>query len=179
MCVCWVVSVVSDSLWPCCKPVANQAPLSIGFSGQEYWSGLPCPPLVYLLLPGIKPMSLISYIGSQVLYHYHHPRSPHRGMVHPNVCNFKVLNLFSFNFLTYICIICLYVDFLVSSPDFIDDDTECLRGEFLIYNHNQYYKCIKHLLQMLLRSGIIMFAYENIILSRKQTNTYIIPYPNT
>ena len=24
--------------------VACQAPLSMGFSGQEYWSGLPCPP---------------------------------------------------------------------------------------------------------------------------------------
>ena len=24
--------------------VALQAPLSIGFSRQEYWSGLPCPP---------------------------------------------------------------------------------------------------------------------------------------
>ena len=25
--------------------VARQAPLSKGFSRQEYWSGLPCPPL--------------------------------------------------------------------------------------------------------------------------------------
>ena len=25
--------------------VARQAPLSMGFSRQEYWSGLPCPPL--------------------------------------------------------------------------------------------------------------------------------------
>ena len=24
--------------------VAHQAPLSMGFSRQEYWSGLPCPP---------------------------------------------------------------------------------------------------------------------------------------
>ena len=24
--------------------VAHQAPLSVGFSRQEYWSGLPCPP---------------------------------------------------------------------------------------------------------------------------------------
>ena len=24
--------------------VAHQAPLSTGFSGQEYWSGSPCPP---------------------------------------------------------------------------------------------------------------------------------------
>ena len=34
------------------------APLSMGFSRQEYWSGLPCPPLKHLPDPGIKPMSL-------------------------------------------------------------------------------------------------------------------------
>ena len=31
-----------------------------GFSRQEYWSGLPCPPLGDLLDPGIEPMSLMS-----------------------------------------------------------------------------------------------------------------------
>ena len=38
--------------------VARQAPLSMGFSRQEYWSALPCPPLGNLPDPGIKPMSL-------------------------------------------------------------------------------------------------------------------------
>ena len=33
---------------------AHQAPLSIGFSRQEYWSGLPCPPPGDLPDPGIK-----------------------------------------------------------------------------------------------------------------------------
>ena len=28
--------------------LARQAPLSIGFSKQEYWSGLPCPPSGYI-----------------------------------------------------------------------------------------------------------------------------------
>ena len=37
--------------------VARQAPLSIGFSRQEYWSGLPCPPPVDLSSPGIEPGS--------------------------------------------------------------------------------------------------------------------------
>ena len=36
------------------------APLSMGFSRQEYWSGLPCPPPGELLDPGIKPTSLTS-----------------------------------------------------------------------------------------------------------------------
>ena len=41
-------------------PVAHQAPLSMGFSRQEYWSGLPCPPLGDLPHPGIEPASLMS-----------------------------------------------------------------------------------------------------------------------
>ena len=32
-----------------------QAPLSMGFSRQESWSGLPCPPSGDLPDPGIKP----------------------------------------------------------------------------------------------------------------------------
>ena len=35
--------------------VTYQAPLSMGFSRQEYWSGLPCPPSGDLPNPGIKP----------------------------------------------------------------------------------------------------------------------------
>ena len=37
--------------------VASQAPLSMGFSWQEYWNGLPCPSPRYLPNPGIKPTS--------------------------------------------------------------------------------------------------------------------------
>ena len=40
--------------------VACQAPLSMGFSTQEYWSGLPCPPPGDLLHPRIEPVSLMS-----------------------------------------------------------------------------------------------------------------------
>ena len=40
--------------------VAHQATLSMGFSRQEYLSGLPCPPPGYLLYPGIEPVSLTS-----------------------------------------------------------------------------------------------------------------------
>ena len=50
--------VVSDSatLWT----VAYQAPLSMGFPRQEYWSGLPFPPPGDLPDPGIEPVSLAS-----------------------------------------------------------------------------------------------------------------------
>ena len=39
------------------QTVAHQAPLSMGFSRQEYWSGLACPPPGDLPNPGIKPRS--------------------------------------------------------------------------------------------------------------------------
>ena len=53
-CVC-VLSCVQlfGTLWT----VAYQAPLSKGFSRQEYWSVLPFPPLEDLPHPGIKPTS--------------------------------------------------------------------------------------------------------------------------
>ena len=55
-----VSSVVPDSAtqWA----VARQAPLSMGFSRQEYWSGLPCPPPGDLPNPGIKPKFLYTYL---------------------------------------------------------------------------------------------------------------------
>ena len=40
--------------------VACQAPLSMGFSGQEYWNGLPFPSPGHLPNPGIEPASLMS-----------------------------------------------------------------------------------------------------------------------
>ena len=40
--------------------VAHQAPLSIGFPRQEYWSGLPFPTLGDLPNPGIEPTSPMS-----------------------------------------------------------------------------------------------------------------------
>ena len=40
--------------------IAHQVPLSMGFSRQEYWSGLPFPPPGDLPDSGIKPASLMS-----------------------------------------------------------------------------------------------------------------------
>ena len=37
--------------------VAHEASLSMGFSRQEYWSGLPCPPPGDLPNPEIEPVS--------------------------------------------------------------------------------------------------------------------------
>ena len=49
---------MSDSASP--RTAACQAPLSMGFSRQVYWSGLPCPPPEDLPDPRIKPASLVS-----------------------------------------------------------------------------------------------------------------------
>ena len=55
--------------------VARQAPLSMGFSRQEYLSGLPCPPPGDLPDPGVEPrppalqadsLSSLSHLGSPV-----------------------------------------------------------------------------------------------------------------
>ena len=53
---CSVTSVMFDfaTLWT----VAHQAPLSLGFSRWEYWSGLPCPPPGHLPDLGIKFVSV-------------------------------------------------------------------------------------------------------------------------
>ena len=57
---CLLVLVVSDSLWPHGLYIAHQAPLSMGFSRKEYWSGQPCPPSGHLPNRGIEPLSLLS-----------------------------------------------------------------------------------------------------------------------
>ena len=51
-------SVVSDSCGP--WAVGHQAPLSMKFSRQEYWSGLPFSSPRELHNPGIEPMSPVS-----------------------------------------------------------------------------------------------------------------------
>ena len=62
LCVC-----VTQSCLTLCDP---QAPLSVGCSGKEYWSGLPFPTAGDLPDPGFEPKSLpSSYIGRQILYH--------------------------------------------------------------------------------------------------------------
>ena len=57
----WVLSCFS-CVQLCAIPwtVAHQAPLSMGFSRKEHWSGLPGPPPGYLSNPGTEPMSVMS-----------------------------------------------------------------------------------------------------------------------
>ena len=61
---CWSLGTCMHAkllqLCPTLWTIACQALLSMGFSRQEYWSGLPCPPPGDLLHPGIEPTSLMS-----------------------------------------------------------------------------------------------------------------------
>ena len=49
--------------------VAHQAPPSVGFSRQEYWSGFPFPSLEYLPDPWIKPTSPVLQVDSLPMTH--------------------------------------------------------------------------------------------------------------
>ena len=62
------LSVVSDSMisWT----IALEAPLSMGFSKQEYWGGLPFPSPGNLLNPGIKSTSPVSCIDRWIFYQW-------------------------------------------------------------------------------------------------------------
>ena len=60
MCVCDLcMHACFSSIWLFVTlwTVAHQAPLSMGFSSQEYWTGLPCPPPRDLPNPGIETAS--------------------------------------------------------------------------------------------------------------------------
>ena len=57
-------SVMSDSYDP--GSAAHQAVLSMGFSRQEYWSGLPILHPGDISFSGMEPSSLA---GRQILYH--------------------------------------------------------------------------------------------------------------
>ena len=59
MCVC-AQSLSRVQLFATSCTVAHQAPLSMEFSKQESWSGLPCPPPGDLPDPGMEHASLMS-----------------------------------------------------------------------------------------------------------------------
>ena len=67
---CWALCVHACSVTPnAVTPwtVAHQAPLSVGFSRQEYWSGLPCAPPGDLPNPRIESSPSASQVDSLLL----------------------------------------------------------------------------------------------------------------
>ena len=78
-CHCTVLSLIwlLATLWT----EACQAPWPVGFSRQEYWSGLPFPPPGDLSNPGIKPMSPATSVLAGRFFTYRatwegHPQCP-------------------------------------------------------------------------------------------------------
>ena len=71
---CQVTSFVSD--FATLRLVACQAPLSIRFSRQEYWRGLPCPSAADLPNPGFEPASLKSLALAEEFYALVPPGKP-------------------------------------------------------------------------------------------------------
>ena len=66
-CYCFSRDQLSATLWS----VALHAPLPMGFSRQEHWSGLPtpCPPPGDFPNLGIEPVSYVSCVDRWVIYH--------------------------------------------------------------------------------------------------------------
>ena len=80
MCVC-VCSCCRVRLFVTQWIVAHQAPLSMEFSRQEYWTGLPFPSLGDLPDPEIKPASLALAGGLLPLNHLGSPLSGEKDML--------------------------------------------------------------------------------------------------
>ena len=78
----------------CATPwtVAHQAPLSMGFSRQEYWTGLPCPSLGDLPNPETESVSLKSPVPAGRLFKTNATREAHKKCIlqtnfsHENRC---------------------------------------------------------------------------------------------
>ena len=80
----WSCSVVSDSL----RPHGHQAPLSMGFSRQEYWSGLPFLSTGNFPTQGLNPG--LPHCR-QMLYCLSHQRSHSNGYIFPFLLCFLLL----------------------------------------------------------------------------------------
>ena len=90
VCVCVCIQLLSCvRLFANLRTVAHQAPRSMGFSQQEYWSGLPCPP------PGNLPNSGIELSLPHcrwILNHLSYQGSPFR------VYSYFILFILRFSF---------------------------------------------------------------------------------
>ena len=70
MCACLLSRFSRVRLFLTLWTIAHQAPLSMGFSSQEYWSGLPGPPLGDLPDTGIDLPFLQLLHCRRILYHW-------------------------------------------------------------------------------------------------------------
>ena len=81
------LNVELPSMLACCRfshvrlfatlwTVAREAPWSVGFCRQEYWSGLPCPPPGALPNPRVKRLSLLPLALAGSVFTMSHSGSP-------------------------------------------------------------------------------------------------------
>ena len=100
-------SVVSNSVIPWTLAIACQASLSMGFSRQEYWSGLPFPSLGDLPDPGIEPESPAlqadSLLSEQPVYYF---------ACFQTWCNwyYPIRILLNYSLVSIIIVRCIHVD---------------------------------------------------------------------
>ena len=90
----WVLSCVQFFVTP--WSIATQAPLPMGFSRQEYWSGLPFPSPGDLLNPGTEPTSLVfpELADGFLMYQYYIKKYKSIGCVlYTFPLNFTVCNI--------------------------------------------------------------------------------------
>ena len=73
-CIC--CCLVAKSCLTLCSPMAREAPLSIEFPRQEYWSGWPFLSPEDLPDPGIEPRSPLLQVNSLMLSHQESPPTP-------------------------------------------------------------------------------------------------------
>ena len=89
ICVCVCAQLLHHArLFATPWTIAWQAPLSMGFSRQEYRNGLPCPPSGDLPDPGIKPGCPALQVDTLLLSHWGSP------YVHPCCCTWHYFILF-------------------------------------------------------------------------------------
>ena len=75
---------IAKSCLTLCNPIgcSHQTPLSMGFSRQKYWSGLPFSPPGHLPNPGVEPMSPACFALAGGFFTTEPPRKPLHRYVH-------------------------------------------------------------------------------------------------
>ena len=83
VCVCVCTCACAQSCLTRYNPVdySLQTPLSMGFSRQEYWSGLPFPSAGDLRHPGIEPRSLTPPALAGGFFTTEPPGKPHCSVI--------------------------------------------------------------------------------------------------
>ena len=104
VCVCVCCHFILVWLFATLWTVAHQAPPSMGFSRQEYWSRLSCPPPGNLPDPRDRTcVPYVSCIGRCVLYHQLHLRNLY-------IYTHTYIHIHIYRYIVYTYILCRYID---------------------------------------------------------------------